>query len=137
MAEETSREIRKLEGKVVSNKTPDAAKEKKGALPEKHTVGQGSNISEASPKGGQPNRVEARGFPFGKKGAKGKKDGKKGGKPKKGVNPFANKVPGVSADIAGNFGTQHNSAPFMNQGSMSKGPTPLINTRITRTPKRS
>jgi len=124
-----------LEAKVVSNKTPDGAKAKKGALPEKHTVGQGSNISQASPQGGQPNRVEARGFPFGKKGGKGK--GKKGGKPKKGVNPFANKVPGVSADISGNFGTQHNSAPFLNQGSMSKGPTPLINTRITRTPKRS
>lgn len=125
-------EIRKpdLQAKVVSNKTPDAAKDNKGALPEKHTVGQGSNITQASPKGGQPNRVEARGFPGKKMGRKG---GKKG-KPKKGVNPFANKV---GADIAGGFGTQHNSAPFLNQGSMSKGPTRLVNTEIPRNAKRS
>ena len=100
-----------LKGKVVSNKSPNAAKDKKGALPEKHTVGQGSNIKEGSPQGGQPNRVEARGFP-GKKG--GKKKGAKG-KPKKGVNPFAKKV---GADIAGNLGTSHNSAPFMKEGSL-------------------
>ena len=121
-----------LTGKVVSNKSPNAAKDKKGALPEKHTVGQGSNIKEGSPQGGQPNRVEARGNPFGKE--KGAKDKKKGGKPKKGVNPFAKKV---GADIAGNFGTSHNSSPMMDKGSLSKGPTRLVNTEIPRNAKRS
>jgi hypothetical protein len=113
-----------LTGKVVSNKSPSAAKDKKGALPDKHTVGQGSHIKEGSPKGGQPNRVEARrvearGFP-GKKGAKDKK-----GKPKKGVNPFASKAKGAGSRRV-RMSAAHNSTPFKKTGSISKGPAKTV-----------